>query len=348
MPHWTPADMPDLTGRVAVVTGASSGIGFHTALEFARHGARTLLACRTVAKAEHALERITEAVPSARGGVEILQMDLASLESVEDAAAELADRTAAVDILVNNAGVLAPSGRVTTDGFELQFGVNHLGHFAFTGRVLSLLLAAESPRVVTVSSVTHRKALAVWDFERSAGLGTAEDGGLAAVDGGTAVNMAVARSVAGSGKEPDAGRAGRWSAYGRSKLANLLFSRELDRRAKRAGSALVSVAAHPGYSATELLGKTTYASHSNVTTWLSGLIVRLTAQSPAAGAWPTLYGATRLGLVGGEYIGPRGPGELRGAPADARISRLAQDEETSRVLWDQSVAATGVGYEEFG
>ena len=343
--------MPDLTGRVAVVTGASSGIGFHTALEFARHGARTLLACRTVAKAEHALERITDAVPAARGAVEVLQMDLASLESVEDAAAELADRTAALDILVNNAGVLAPSGRVTTDGFELQFGVNHLGHFAFTGRVLSLLLAAESPRVVTVSSMTHRKARAVWDFERSGGPGASADVNSEVVEGAAVAAVTAVAAMPGAdgpGKEPDTGRAGRWSAYGRSKLANLLFARELDRRAKRSGSVLVSVAAHPGYSATELLGKTTYASQSSVTTWLSGLIVRLTAQSPAAGAWPTLYGATRPDLVGGEYIGPRGLGELRGAPAAARVSRLAQDEETSRLLWDQSVVATGVGYEEFG
>jgi NAD(P)-dependent dehydrogenase (short-subunit alcohol dehydrogenase family) len=290
-----------------------------------------------VAKAEHALERITEAVPAARGGVEILQVDLANLDSVEDAAAELADRTAVVDILVNNAGVMAPSGRLTDDGFELQFGVNHLGHFAFTGRVLGLLLAAESPRVVTVSSVTHRKARPVWDFER--------------LPEGSAIDDSAARDSAargGAAKEPENARAGRWSAYGRSKLANLLFAQELDRRAKKAGSAMISLAVHPGYSATDLLAKTTYASRSTVTTWLSALIVRTTAQSPAAGAWPTLYGATQPGLVGGEYIGPRGPGELRGAPAPARVSRAALDAELARALWASSAAATGVGYEEFG
>jgi NAD(P)-dependent dehydrogenase (short-subunit alcohol dehydrogenase family) len=325
MPHWTPDDMPDLTGRVAVVTGASSGIGFHTALEFARHGARTLLACRTLGKAEYALERIAEAVPGARGGIEILQVDLASLDSVEDAAAELADRTAAVDILVNNAGVMAPSSRLTDDGFELQFGVNHLGHFALTGRVLPLLLAAEAPRVVTVSSVTHRKARPVWDFEP----------------------LSPSPDAKADGREPEA-RTGRWSAYGRSKLANLMFARELDRRAKHARTDLVSVAVHPGYSATELLAKTSYASGSGLMTRLSELIVRITAQSPAAGAWPTLYGATRQDLFGGEYIGPRGPGELRGAPAPARISRTAQDEGAAGALWTRSIAATGVGYEELG
>jgi NAD(P)-dependent dehydrogenase (short-subunit alcohol dehydrogenase family) len=148
-------------------------------------------------------------------------------------------------------------------------------------------------------------------------------------------------------KEPDA-RANRWSAYGRSKLANLMFARELDRRAKRANTELVSVAVHPGYSATELLGKTAYGSRSSFTSRLSALIVSATAQSSAVGAWPTLYGATRRDLFGGEYIGPRGPGELRGAPGPARISRTALDEAAAMALWEQSVAATGIGYEEFG
>ena len=238
MPHWSPAEMPDLTGRVAMVTGASSGIGFHTALELARRRARTLLACRDVGKAEQARERIIEAVPTARGSVEIVPLDLASLDSIQEAATELADRTAVLDILVNNAGVMTPSARRTADGYELQFGTNHIGHFALTGRLLPLLLAADQPRVVTVSSVTHRRAQArVGLRAHSYGLDTDSDT--------EALQSENARRA----------RPGRWSSYGRSKLANLVFARELDRRVKRAGSSLVSVAAHPGYAATGLHGE---------------------------------------------------------------------------------------------
>jgi NAD(P)-dependent dehydrogenase (short-subunit alcohol dehydrogenase family) len=328
MPHWTPAEMPDLAGRVAMVTGASSGIGFHTALELARRRARTLLACRDVGKAEQALERITEAVPEARGSVEILLLDLASLESVQEAATELADRTAVLDILVNNAGVMVPGARRTADGYELQFGTNHIGHFALTGRLLPLLLAADQPRVVTVSSVTHRRAKPEWDFEYIATGPDSPDTEALQSDNARRAHPA------------------RWSSYGRSKLANLVFARELDRRVKRAGSSLVSVAAHPGYAATGLMGKTSYVSRSAWTGWLSQFVVRLTAQSSAVGAWPSLYGATARELCGGEFVGPRGPGEMRGAPRPVRGSRTATDEAIAKDLWEKSVAATGVGYEE--
>ena len=322
MPHWTPEEMPDLTGRVVMVTGASSGIGFQTALELARHGARTLLACRDPGRGGYALERIVSAVPAARGLVEVVPVDLASLDSVEDAAADLADRTAAVDILVNNAGVMVPDGRTTVDGFELQFGTNHLGHFAFTGRVLPLLLAAEAPRVITVSSLTHRRAKPVWDFEPEA------------IDG---VEQPFGES------DPQHHRV---SAYGRSKLANLLFARELDRKAKRARTSLASIAAHPGYSATGLFTKTAFSRHNRLVSGLSHLVTRTTAQSSVIGAWPSLYAATHVDLFGGEYIGPRGPGEMRGAPTHAVMSAIAQDESVAAALWDRSVAATGVGYEE--
>jgi len=321
MPHWTPEEMPDLTGRVAMVTGASSGIGFQTALELARHGARTLLAVRDPHRGESARERITAVIPSARGRVEVVQLDLASLDSIEDAAADLADRTAAVDILVNNAGVMVPDGRTTVDGFELQFGTNHLGHFALTGRVLPLLLAAESARVVTVSSLTHRRARPVWDFEPAS------------------ANAKEAYSEAEWYRH-------RVSAYGRSKLANLLFARELDRKAKRARFGLASVAAHPGYAATGLFTKTSVSRHNLVVSGLSHLITKATGQRAATGAWPSLYAATHVDLFGGEYIGPRGPGEMRGAPTLAVMSEIAQDETVAAALWDQSVAATGVGYEE--
>ncbi|MFL6109931.1 MAG: oxidoreductase [Catenulispora sp.] len=323
MPHWTPEEMPDLTGRVAMVTGASSGIGFHTALELARHGARTLLAVRDPGRGKLALERIYALVPGSCGLVEVVVVDLASLDSIEDAAADLADRTAAVDILVNNAGVMVPDGRSTVDGFELQFGTNHLGHFALTGRLLPLLLAAEAPRVITVSSLTHRHAKPVWDFEPLA----------AVVDDGKQ-----------GGAEQDGHH--RVAGYGRSKLANLLFARELDRRAKHARFSLASIAAHPGYAATGLFTKTSFSRHNRVVSGLSQLVTRATAQSSATGAWPSLYAATHVDLFGGEYIGPRGPGEMRGAPALAYISPIARDESVAALLWDQSVAATGVGYEE--
>ncbi|OLE27634.1 MAG: hypothetical protein AUG49_04650 [Catenulispora sp. 13_1_20CM_3_70_7] len=300
MPHWTPEEMPDLTGRVAMVTGASSGIGFHTALELARHGARTLLAVRDPDRGKTALERIYALVPGSCGLVEVVVVDLASLDSIEDAAADLADRTAAVDILVNNA------------------------HFALTGRVL-LLLAAEAPRVITVSSLTHRHAKPVWNFEPLAAAVVVEDGkqGVAEQDGHHRV-----------------------SGYGRSKLANLLFARELDRRAKSARFSLASIAAHPGYAATGLFTKTSFSRHNRVVSGLSHLVTRATAQSSATGAWPSLYAATHVDLFGGEYIGPRGPGEMRGAPAQAYMSPIARDESVAALLWDQSVAATGVGYEE--
>ena len=321
MPHWTPEEMPDLTGRVAMVTGASSGIGFQTALELARHGARTLLAVRDPHRGESARERITTVVPSARGLVEVVQLDLASLDSIEDAAADLADRTAAVDILVNNAGVMVPDGHTTADGFELQFGTNHLGRFALTGRILPLLLAAESARVVTISSLTHRRARPIWDFEPAS------------------ANAKEAYSEAEWHRH-------RVSAYGRSKLANLLFARELDRKAKRARFVLASVAAHPGYTATGLFTKTSVSRHHLVVSGLSQLITKATGQRAATGAWPSLYAATHVDLFGGEYIGPRGPGEMRGAPTLAVMSAIAQDESVAASLWDQSVAATGVGYEE--
>jgi NAD(P)-dependent dehydrogenase (short-subunit alcohol dehydrogenase family) len=321
MPHWTPEEMPDLTGRVAMVTGASSGIGFPTALELARHGARTLLAVRDPERGEYARERIAAVIPSARGLVEVVHVDLASLDSIEDAAADLADRTAAVDILVNNAGVMVPDGHTTADGFELQFGTNHLGHFALTGRLLPLLLAAESARVVTVSSLTHRRARPIWDFEPAT------------------ANAKEFYTEAEWHRH-------RVSAYGRSKLANLLFARELDRIAKRARVPLASVAAHPGYAATGLFVKTSFNRHHRVVSGLSNLVTRATGQSSATGAWPSLYAATHVDLFGGEYIGPRGPGEMRGAPAQAAMSLIAQDESVAAILWDQSVAATGVGYEE--
>jgi NAD(P)-dependent dehydrogenase (short-subunit alcohol dehydrogenase family) len=211
MTRWTPHDIPDQTGRSVLVTGANSGLGFHTTLELARKGARVLMACRNPAKAETALGLVRKEVPG--GDVELVSLDLASLDSVERAAEDVAGRLPHLDLLVNNAGIMAvPFGR-TADGFEMQFGTNHLGHFALTGRLLPLLLAADAPRVITVSSGAHV-------------VGKLQFDDLAADNGYQ-----------------------RWRRYGASKLANLLFASELHRRA---GGRLLSAAAHPGYAATHL------------------------------------------------------------------------------------------------
>src|SRR4051794_14454619 len=246
MTRWTPNDMPDQTGRTVLVTGANSGLGFHTTLELARKGARVLMACRNPAKAETALGLVRKQVTNP--SVELVAMDLASLESVERAAEDVAGRVDHLDLLVNNAGVMAvPEGR-TVDGFEVQFGTNHLGHFALTGRVLPLLLAADAPRVVTVSSGAHV-------------IGTLHFDDLHAEK-----------------------RYDRWRRYGMSKLANLLFTSELQRRA---GGRVLSVAAHPGYAATHLQegqGQALFEALMRVGN-------RVLAQSDIQGAWPSLYAA---------------------------------------------------------
>ena len=211
MTRWTPADLPDQTGRTALVTGANSGLGYWTSVELARNGARVLMACRNPTKAQDALARLRAEVPDAQ--VELVAMDLASLTSIERAADDVAGRVQGLDLLVNNAGIMAvPEGR-TEDGFELQFGTNHLGHFALTGRLLPLLRKGKAPRVITVSSGAH--IIGRIDFD----------------------------DLAADNGYP------RWRRYGMSKLANLLFASELHRRAE---GSLLSAAAHPGYAATHL------------------------------------------------------------------------------------------------
>jgi NAD(P)-dependent dehydrogenase (short-subunit alcohol dehydrogenase family) len=211
MSRWTPPDMPDQTGRTALVTGANSGLGFQTSLELARHGARVLMACRNPTRAEDALGRVRREVPNA--SAELVSLDLSSLDSVERAAEDVASRVGALDLLVNNAGIMAVPKSTTADGFEMQLGTNHLGHFALTGRLLPLLLAAPAPRVVTVSSGAH--VMGKIHFE----------------------DLQAAHGY------------DRWRRYGQSKLANLLFTSELH---KRGAGALLAAAAHPGYAATHL------------------------------------------------------------------------------------------------
>jgi len=310
----------NLSGRTVLVTGASSGLGLAVARQLAGSGARTLLACRSADRAMEAMDRIRAVHPGAR--VEFLRVDLACLDSIEEAAAEIVDRAGELDVLVNNAGVMAPPQSHTADGFEVQIGTNHLGHFALTGHLLPLLLAAEAPRVVTVSSVMHR--------------------------------MAVRAELTDFKILP---RGSNWLGYARSKLANLLFAFELDRRAH---GRLSSLGAHPGFARSELMARAEGGMRK-----VTGPVVRqgvqMLGQSPDQGARPILFAATakaalRAGstratvrgeepdVTGKRFFGPRGPGGLRGAPTAAGASALARDPELARELWEASVEATGVRY----
>ncbi len=302
---WTAAEIPDQSGRLAVVTGANSGLGLVTARELARAGAKVVIACRNLDKGAAALSSINAAVSSADASV--AELDLADLASVRGFAARLADDHERLDLLVNNAGVMAPPRRLTVDGFESQIGTNHLGHFALTGLLLSVLLAAPAPRVVTLSSGAHRIGTIKFDdLHREHGYNN-------------------------------------WMAYGQSKLANLMFSFELQKRASAAGASLLSVAAHPGYARTNLqfAGPHLYEQ----------LLMRITnpilGQSADMGALPQLYAATAPDVPGGSFIGPDGFMEQRGHPHIVTAAGKAYDEDAWRRLWEMSEQLTGVQY-EFG
>jgi NAD(P)-dependent dehydrogenase (short-subunit alcohol dehydrogenase family) len=299
--RWTAADIPGQHGRVAVVTGANSGLGLATARELARAGARVVLACRSTEKGAAAAARIGAEVSGADVAPAVL--DLTALESVRAFAATAPER---LDLLVNNAGVMAVPRRLTPDGFESQFGTNHLGHFALTGLLLGNLLAAPAPRVVTVSSTLHRTGTVSFD------------------------------DLQGERKY------NRWGAYGQSKLANLMFCFELQRRAVAAEVALLSMAAHPGYAATNLHSAATDRFHER---WYMAIGNKLLAQSADMGALPTLYAATVPDLPGGTYVGPGGRSEQRGFPRVVAAAGKAYDEQAWRRLWEVSEALTGVHYE---
>lgn len=318
---WTAREIPDQSGRVAVVTGANSGIGEVTARELARRGARVVLACRSERRGTAAVARLREALPEA--AVEFRPLDLADLASVRAFAAELPyDR---LDLLVNNAGVMAvPYGR-TADGFETQIGVNHLGHFALTGLLLERLLAAgtggpggpggAAARVVTVSSVAHLIT----------GIGPDALGELTSPAG-------------------DPVRYRRWQAYGRSKTANLLFTHELARRARNRGDGALRVtAAHPGYSATELHTRgPRLAGHHGAERFMR-TVSRLIGSSPELGAASTLYAATAPEAASGSFTGPRLLG-VRGAPGSSWQAPWAHDDTAAARLWAVSERLTGVRY----
>ncbi|MGZ4623859.1 MAG: oxidoreductase [Blastococcus sp.] len=289
-PRWTAADIPSQTGRTVVVTGANSGLGLATARELARVGARVVLAVRDLGRGEQAAATLD-------GDVSVRHLDLANLDSVR---AFAGDWTGALDVLINNAGIMMVPAGLTADGFELQFGTNHLGHFALT----NLLLPHVTDRVVTVSSSMHRSGRIDLDdlnWERRPYNATA--------------------------------------AYGQSKLANLLFSLELQRRLAEAGSRVRSLAAHPGWAATNLQGR----SGSRLMDGGMKLGNRLLAQSDSMGALPTLAAATQ-DLPGGSYLGPSGFQELRGYPTLVGRTPEASDPELARKLWEASARLTGVDF----
>ena len=303
MSNWTAADIPDQTGRVAVITGANTGLGYETAAALAGHGAQVVLAVRNLDKGKAAADLIARRHPAAQ--VTVQELDLTSLESVREAAGQLRTAYDGIDLLVNNAGVMWTPKSTTKDGFELQFGTNHLGHFAFTGLLLDRLLPVEGSRVVTVSSVGHR-ILADIHFD----------------------DLQWER------------RYNRVAAYGQAKLANLLFTYELQRRLAHHGTTLAA-AAHPGGSNTEL-GRNVPAPLMPV----FNLVTPLIGQSAEMGALPTLRAATDSGVLGGEYYGPDGFGETRGFPKVVASSDKSHDVALQRRLWSVSEELTGVAYPE--
>jgi NAD(P)-dependent dehydrogenase (short-subunit alcohol dehydrogenase family) len=289
----------DLTGKRMVITGANSGLGLQTAIALARKGAHVVLACRNEQRGREAEERVRSLTGS--GDVEMRVLDLASLASVQGFAAGLAGP---VHVLVNNAGVMATPKTTTADGFELQFGTNHLGHFALTGLLLPHLREAGSARVVTLSSIAHKRGRIAFD------------------------DLQSERGYR------------RWKAYGQSKIANLYFMVELDRRARAAGWDLTSVAAHPGLANTNLTAGMQAPAMLDVV----GGFVRLMSQSDAAGSLPTLYAATQPDVRGGDYYGPSGPGETRGAPRLVAPVPRVLDRDIAVRLWNRSAELTGVDF----
>jgi NAD(P)-dependent dehydrogenase (short-subunit alcohol dehydrogenase family) len=302
MNKWTSADVPDQTGRVAIVTGANTGIGYEAAAVLAGKGAHVVLAVRNLDKGKSAVERITATAPHA--DVTLQELDLTSLDNVRRASDELRAAYPQIDLLINNAGVMYTPKSTTRDGFELQFGTNHLGHFALTGQLLDNMLPVEGSRVVTIASQAHR-LLAKIHFD----------------------DLQLERSY------------NRVAAYGQSKLANLLFTYELARRLAAKGAPTIAVAAHPGGSSTELT-----RNLPGLIRPPAKFLWALVAQSAAMGALPTLRAATDPEVRNAQYYGPDGIGEQRGHPKLVESSAQSHDEDTQRRLWTVSEELTGVTY----
>jgi NAD(P)-dependent dehydrogenase (short-subunit alcohol dehydrogenase family) len=297
---WTAADVPDQTGRVAIVTGANSGLGFDTAAVLADKGAHVVLAVRNLDKGNEAADRIRSKNPNAE--VSLQELDLTSLDSIRKAADQLRADYPRIDLLINNAGVMyVPTRETTKDGFEMQFGTNHLGAFALTGQLLDNLLPVEGSRVIAVSSVGHR-ILARIHFE----------------------DLQLERNY------------NRVEAYGQSKLANLLFTYELQRRLAAKGTPTIAAVAHPGLSDTELM--------RHLPGFIPPFLWRPFMQPAAMGALPILRAATDPDVQGGQYYGPDGIGEVRGHPKLVESSGQSHDEDLQRRLWTVSEELTGVTF----
>jgi NAD(P)-dependent dehydrogenase (short-subunit alcohol dehydrogenase family) len=307
---WTTDDIPDLTGRRAAITGVTGGLGLATALELARHGADLVVTARNAAKADEAVAKILDDTPGTT--VDVVSLDLADLTDVRRAGSEVLAAYDRLDLLVNNAGIMFTPKNRTVDGFELQIATNHLGHFAWTATLWPLLRASDS-RVVTVSSLAHTLA--------------------------TGIDL---RTLTPEGSPR---RYRRVAAYGESKLANLVFAMELDRRVKAAGLGVVSVAAHPGYSSTNLTKTGVSVNGGSLPGMAMHQVSRIVAQSATQGSWPLLMAAADPSLHGGEYVGPSGLGGTRGRPGLVGMTRTARDEALADALWAASESATGVPFQ---
>ena len=299
--HWTTNNIPDQTGKVVIITGANSGLGLEATRALAEKGAHVVMACRDTNKGWAAMAPILDANPAA--ALEVMPLNLADLNSVRAFTEAFSNKHDRLDILMNNAGVMAlPKRWETADGFEMQFGTNHLGHFALTSLLLDHLLSTPSSRVVTVSSNAHKIGRIQFD------------------------NLNAEKSYS------------QWGAYGQSKLANLLFAYELQRRFDESDVDTISVAAHPGYAATNLQRSST----------VSKLMNRFVAQDQAMGALPQLRAATAADMRGGDYYGPDRFFEQRGHPVKVQSNSASHDEELARRLWSVSEKLTGVDYQGLG
>jgi NAD(P)-dependent dehydrogenase (short-subunit alcohol dehydrogenase family) len=296
---WTAQHIPDQTGKIAVITGANSGLGYESALALAAKGAHVVMACRNPQRAQQAQEALLQQVPNA--SVELAALDLGNLASVRAFAEAFGQRHSRLDILINNAGLMAIPKQFTADGFEAQFGVNHLGHYALTGLLMPRLLAAPGSRVVNVSSQAHTAGRIRFD------------------------NLKAEKSYS------------RFGAYAQSKVANLLFTHELQKRLDHAGAPVLSVAAHPGFAATSLF-ETGFGPLDALMKFGAGVI----GQSAADGALPQLYAATAPDVQGGEYYGPNKG--MKGYPTRVTPSAYAMDDGIAERLWDVSEQLTGVRY----
>lgn len=299
---WNSNDMPSLEGQVWVVTGANSGLGLESSRALALKGATVVMGCRDPQRAQSGADDVKKSAPNAK--LELESLDLASLKSIEDFCARMATAHPVIDGLINNAGVMATPRKTTADGFELQLGTNHLGHFALTMRLLPSLEKAKSPRVVNVSSDLHKRGDLHFD------------------------DLMLEKSYSP------------WGAYGNSKLANLLFTYELARKLQGAGKKTLSAAAHPGYAATNLQGGT----GSKFLTFFMGIGNAVLAQSAAMGALPQLYAATASDVKSGEYFGPGGFMGMKGHPVRVDSNDRSKDTVAAAELWKASEKLTGLSF----